>query len=253
MTEDKKPVFKATNMFIQADAAAKKWNELGITEEPITFNVTPETTTESIGEELKARGLSPTARFLQDRLAGDFVKDTITTKIPMRSETFAAMEEMFRKAYGEHTLEQERLLRSVMVFGTMPAAHIRPKPLDCYGSRVQQSRHRKLYSARLRRDRRAKRQGRKPVLRTINARTYFPRAEVRQGPGFGEMQIIASPYVEQGTALVFDTQLMADALRNMGRGFALTAERARDVAQSIRGMRPTGFWTDEVTKINPEA
>lgn len=253
--EDKKPVFKATNMFVQADAAAKKWNELGITEEPITFNVTPETTTESIGEELKARGLSPTAQFLQDRVAGDFVKDTITTKIeiPMRSETFAAMEEMFRKAYGERTLEQERLLHRVLVFGTMPAAHIRPKPLDCYGSRVQQSRHRKLYSARLRRDRRAKRQGRKPVLRTTNLLTRIPRAEVRQGPGFNEMQIIASPYVEQGTALVFDTQLMADALRNVGRGFALTAERARDVAQSIRGMRPTGFWVDEVTKINPEA
>lgn len=230
MTEDEKPVFKATNMFAQADAT--KWTELGISE-GVTFE----------------------PKIEADQPLADFVKKTITTSIevPAQSEAFAAMDALIRKAMGSYTAAQERFLRSVLVVGTAPASHKAPGWLGRYESRAEQARARKLYSARLRRDRRAKRQGRKPILRTVNVRSYFPRAEVRQGPGYNDMQIVASPYVEQGTALVFDTQLMADALKNMGQGLKLTAERARDVGQSIRGMRPTGFWVDEVTKINPDA
>lgn len=231
MSEDEKPVFKATNVFIQADAAAKKWTELGISE-GVTFE----------------------PKIEADQPLADFVKKTITigVEVPAQSEAFAAMDAMVRKAMGSYTAEQERFLRSVLLVGTAPGPHRHPGFRRLMERPVDHTRARKLYSARLRRDRRAKRQGRKPILHTVNVRSYFPRAEVRQGPGYDEMQIVASPIVPPGTAYVFDPQLMADAFQTMGPNIASMADRARDVTQSIRGMRPTGFWVDEITKINPE-
>lgn len=227
MTEDEKPVFKATNMFAQADAT--KWTELGISED-VTFE----------------------PKIEADQPLADFVKKTITTSIevPAQSEAFAAMDALIRKAMGSYTAEQERFLRSVLLVGTAPGPHRHPGFRRLMERPVDHTRARKLYSARLRRDRRAKRQGRKPILHTVNVRSYFPRAEVRQGPGYDEMQIVASPIVPPGTVLVMNHDFIANTLRSWDsepRVFDWDSE-----PRSRLGYTPIATWVDEITKINPE-
>ena len=159
----------------------------------------------------------------------------IETKLTSNVDTLL---EMMRKYVGAVTPEQEQLYRSVMVVGTRKLAHVHPGPLDTYGAwwptkRVDHARARKLYSERLRRDRRRQRKGRVPILRSgPNVRAMFPRVKVeevnRHGDVFG-MRMTTSPHLDAGQVAVFDTQLLDRAVRE--RPVLQYQEPLKDVAR----------------------
>lgn len=128
---------------------------------------------------------------------------TITTKI--ESSSMDSLLEFAKKYIGSITPEQEQFYRSLMVVGTRPVAHRRPGQRRWNEKRVDHARARRLYSERLRRDRRRKRTGRKPILRTMQIRSLFPRARIehleRQGNVLG-IQAIASQHLDSGTVVM---------------------------------------------------
>lgn len=120
--------------------------------------------------------------------------------------------EMMRRYVGAVTPAEEQLYRSVMVVGTRKLAHVHPGPRQRPVSRAEHTRARKLYSERLRRDRRRKRKGRAPILRSgPNVRALFPRVtveDVRQRGDVLGMRMVTSPHLDAGTVAMFDTQLL---------------------------------------------
>ena len=144
---------------------------------------------------------------------------TITTKI--EPSTMDSMLELMKKYAGP-----VQTYRSYMVVGTRPVAHRHPGPWELrfrrgmpeyaatvYGAtkRVDHARARRLYSERLRRDRRRKRTGRAPILRTMEVRSLFPRVRVeyleRQGNAL-DIKMIASPHLDSGQVALIDGSAM---------------------------------------------
>lgn len=189
------------------------------------------------------------------------IQDSYVVDMKLTSNVDTVLE--FAKKYiGAITPEQEQLYRSVMVVGTRKLAHVHPGPWSprfepwmpdhvatFYGAtkRVEHTRARKLYSERLRRDRRRKRKGRAPILRSgPNVRALFPRVQVdrveRRGDTFG-MRVIASPHLDAGQVVVTDTQLIDHVFREPPKIFDY------DDRPRIRGYQPSGYFLNEAHKF----
>lgn len=246
--EPKTPYLKGTNYIIQAAVPlgpsddwvpGMNWQDAGLTSEGIEF---------------KALEADAETDFVANTLT-EGQQITVTTKLEY--DVFDRMNALIRGSLGERLSEQERFLRSVLLVGVAPAPHRHPGALWRSESRVSHTRARKLYSERLRRDRRAIRKGRKPILRTTNIRGYFPRAEMsltgRLPNGHYGMRVIPSPYLEPGKAVVFDPDAMNDAIRNMGAGFRQFGDSMYEAGKSAarlseiftRGHTPTAMIDDE--------
>jgi hypothetical protein len=179
--------------------------------------------------------MTPASDSHEDGLTADFVGDmlrdkTITVTTQLQPSMRDTMLEMMKKI-GPFTDAMEQFYRSVMVFGTRSVAHRHPgSRVGPSGSnvvwsdgstsvmtRVDHARARRLYSERLRRDRRRIRKGRKPILRTgPSFKALFPRAQVstRQVPGgYLGLDVIASPALDTGQVVVMDTGALGQAAR----------------------------------------
>lgn len=154
-----------------------------------------------------------------------FPEVTITTTVEPSS--LDRMLEIIAKYGGRLSDEMERMYQSVMVIGTRAVAHKHPGPWDLRlrrymnqeharsagaTKRVEHARERKLYSERLRRDRRRQRKGRKPILRTgPKFQALFPRVRVdnvRQQDDLVGMRMIASEMLDTGQVMVYNPDLV---------------------------------------------
>lgn len=154
-----------------------------------------------------------------------FPEITITTTV--KPPSMDRMLEMIAGYGGRLSEAMEQMYQSVMVFGTRAVAHKHPGPWDLRlrrymnqeharsagaTKRVEHARERKLYSERLRRDRRQKRKGRKPILRTgPKFQALFPRVHVdsaRQRDDLVGMRMIASEMLDTGQVMVYNPDLV---------------------------------------------
>lgn len=192
------------------------------------------------------------------------IQDSYVVETKLTS-TVDTLLEFMHKYVGAVTPEQAQLYRSVMVVGTRKLAHVHPGPWrqrlhrwmpddekqmfrDIGATkRVEHTRARKLYSERLRRDRRRKRKGRAPILRSgPHVRALFPRVQVdqveRRGDVFG-MRMVTSPHLDAGTVALFDTQLLDRVHREPPKIFDY------DDRPRTHGYRPSGYFLNEARKF----
>jgi len=102
--------------------------------------------------------------------------------------------------------------RQVALLGTGKRRHKHPGKLcPCGGHRAEHARARRLYSERLRRDRRRIRKGRAPILRSSTFEAVIPRAQVnvtKAGPELAGMEIVAHPWVPEDQAWIIDPSIL---------------------------------------------
>jgi len=190
-------------------------------------------------------------------------KMTITT-------TLAGVDfDALNRIFGSITPAMEQLYRSVMVVGTRAIAHQHPGPWELrmhrgmpdyaatvYGAtkRVEHARARKLYSERLRRDRRRRRTGRKPILRSgPSFRAMFPRVEVQGVQQHGDalgIRMITSSHLDAGQVAMFDTRLLDRFIEDKPMPLRLMYDDY-DRTPRRTGYTPTHWIFDEPFKINP--
>lgn len=189
--------------------------------------------------------------------AQDSFLDEIVIETKLASNVYEMLE-----LVRSFTSAQEQLYRSVMIVGTRKVAHAKPAQrgtwfrrgmpefyATVYGAtkRVEHARARKLYSERLRRDRRRQRKGRAPILRSgPDVRTLFPRVKVDEATRRGDivgMRMVASPHLDTGQDVVMDTELLYRQAQESPKIFDF------DDHPPIRGYRPSGFWVDEIRKF----
>jgi hypothetical protein len=113
-----------------------------------------------------------------------------------------------------------RAAHRVALMGTGYRRHAHPGKLcPCGGHRAEHARQRRLYSERLRRDRRRRRKGRAPILRSSAFQALIPRAQVNPreaGPEYGGMEVILSPLVPDDQVFVFDPSVPGLGRRRRG-------------------------------------
>lgn len=141
------------------------------------------------------------------------IHDEIVIDTKVKPSNVDAMIEFMKKYISTAVnMEQERFIHQIMVVGTRGVAHTHPEKRPWSTSPAEHARARKLYSERLRRDRRRRRTGRKPILRTgPKFQAMFPRMQVQDVQQRGEqlgMRMVSSPFVDAGTAVVMDTGIM---------------------------------------------
>jgi hypothetical protein len=189
------------------------------------------------------------------------IQDEIVIETELASNVYEMLE-----LVRSFTSAQEQLYRSVMIVGTRKLAHAKPAQRGTWfrrwmpefyatayaTKRVEHARARKLYSERLRRDRRRQRKGRAPILRSgPDVRTLFPRVKVDEATRRGDivgMRMVASPHLDTGQVAVFDTQLLDRAMQE--RPILQYEEPLKDVARDyIRGYSATLFAFDETRKF----
>lgn len=197
------------------------------------------------------------------------IQDSYVVDLKLTS-TVDTLLEMMRNI-GEVNPFQEQLYRSVMVVGTRKLAHVHPGLWELrfrrgmpeyaatvYGAtrRVEHTRARKLYSERLRRDRRRQRKGRKPILRSgPSVRALFPRVEVknvaRRGDGLG-MRMITSPHLDSDQVAMFDTQLLDCTHREPLKVLDYDRPGLKDVARDYI-QRTLPLYSDpfKIMKVDP--
>lgn len=220
------------------------------------------------------------------RMARSFTEAALSFESPApEGQNHAAWKrEMLEQIYGPLP---ERPVRRVALMGTGYRRHQHPGPLCPYGGhRAEHARARRLYSERLRRDRRRVRKGRTPILRSSAFQALIPRAQVnpwKTGDELLGMEVIASPIVPDDQVYVVDPSVMdafseyqfvepknfmqdperprsrfADQVSMYGYGLSLTgrlhratnyiiqADNAEREAAGIRGYRPSRVWVDDV-------
>jgi len=105
--------------------------------------------------------------------------------------------------------------RSVALMGTGYRRHAIPGKRRSGETRAEHARRRRLYAARLQRDRRRRRAGRAPILRLSAFETLIPYAQVdahRAGPELTGMEVVLSPMVPDDQVFIVDTDRL-DALK----------------------------------------
>jgi len=102
--------------------------------------------------------------------------------------------------------------RQVALLGTGKRRHKHPGKLcPCGGHRAEHARARRLYSERLRRDRRRIRKGRAPILRSSTFEAVIPNAQInvtKAGPELAGMEIVAHPWVPEDQAWIIDPSIL---------------------------------------------
>jgi hypothetical protein len=141
--------------------------------------------------------------------------ETVRTSIataegPM--DKLAALEQI----YGPLTHQR----RQVALIGTGKRRHVHPGPRFSSAkrglamvslSRAEHARRRRLYTERLRRDRRRIRKGRAPILRSSTFERLIPNAQVnvrKAGPEYLGMEVVAHPWVPEDQAWIIDPSLL---------------------------------------------
>jgi hypothetical protein len=141
--------------------------------------------------------------------------ETVRTSIataegPM--DKLAALEQI----YGPLTHQR----RQVALIGTGKRRHVHPGPRFSSAkrglamvslSRAEHARRRRLYTERLRRDRRRIRKGRAPILRSSTFERLIPNAQVnvtKVGPEYCGMEIVAHPGVPDDQVYVVDPSIL---------------------------------------------
>lgn len=121
-------------------------------------------------------------------------------------ETAAASWEAIRELY--EGMEPVRHRVTLMGTGYRRHAVPRERPDE---SRAAYARRRRLYSERLRRDRRRRRAGRAPILRSSAFQMLIPHAQIdvtKAGPELAEMEIVLSASVPPDQVYIVDTDLL---------------------------------------------
>ena len=203
------------------------WTEVGATDEPITLG-----TGTMIGPAriFTAPVESPIFEAV-DRASADrtpIADVTISAPklgslLPGLMEGFAEMAKSFTKTIENVgvTLETIRELyeglappvtRKVALMGTGYRRHAVPRKQRPGESRAAHARRRRLYSERLRRDRRRRRAGRAPILRSSAFQMLIPRAQLdvtKAGPELTEMEIVLSTAVPPDQVYSVDHSALA--------------------------------------------
>jgi hypothetical protein len=99
--------------------------------------------------------------------------------------------------------------RQVALIGTGKRRHraTRGTRTELGLNRAEHARRRRLYSERLRRDRRRIRKGRAPILRSSTFEAVIPNAQInvtKAGPEYWGMEIVAAPWVPEDQAYIID-------------------------------------------------
>lgn len=138
---------------------------------------------------------------------------SITKTMKTATETF----EMLRGLYAQYAPIQLQ----VALIGTGKRRHVHPGPWTTskkrgvvvigQWTRVEHARARRLYSERLRRDRRRIRKGRAPILRSSTFEMVIPNAQVdvrKAGPEYYGMEVVAHPWVPEDQVYVVDPSIL---------------------------------------------
>lgn len=171
-------------------------------------------------------------------------------------QTHAAWKrEMLEQIYGPLTHHRRN---QVALMGTGYRRHAHPGPLNelqpagsggPFLSRAEHARRRRLYSERLRRDRRRRRAGRPPILRSSAFKMLIPRAQIKiteAGPETMGMEIVLSPTVPDDQVFIMDVDLLKSQTFVEPKTFDWSeadrrAAQYRDQAMLYGyGMSPTG-------------
>jgi len=142
-----------------------------------------------------------------DRASSD---RTVTIDITPDTGKFDQMLELMKTAAG--AMEQfTRAARSVALMGTGYRRHASPGKQRSGETRAEHARRRRLYSARLQRDRRRRRAGRAPILRSSAFQALIPRAQVdvrRAGPELAGMEVMLSVMVPDDQVFIVDNSVL---------------------------------------------
>jgi hypothetical protein len=156
-------------------------------------------------------GLSRIVKSLTESLVGfaTAVQGAVKTVESLATGHAEWKREMLEQIYGP--LEHHR--RQVALIGTGYRRHraTRGTRSELGLSRAEHARQRQLYSERLRRDRRRRRAGRAPILRTSQFQALIPHAQVdvtKAGPEYMGMEIVASPFVPEDQVYVVDPSIL---------------------------------------------
>lgn len=163
-------------------------------------------------------------------------------------QTHAAWKhEMLEQIYGP----MKRQRQQVALMGTGYRRHAHPGPLNelqpagsggPFLSQAEHARRRRLYSERLRRDRRRRRAGRPPILRSSAFTMLIPRAQIKiteAGPETMGMEIVTHPWVPDDQVYVVDPSILDGYRFTEPKTFMQDPGRSRfaDQAEIYQSMR----------------
>jgi hypothetical protein len=238
------------------------WTEVGFTQEPMTMNrgmmlgparVYTQPVESPIFEAID-RASEDRTPVLETKVSFDysalaealFAGSQAAKGIAKSVENATWTMETIRKLYA--SVQPPR--RQVALMGTGYRRHVHPGLWESNAEkRVEHTRRRRLYSERLRRDRRRVRKGRAPILRSSAFQMLIPRAQVdvrKVGPEYGGMEVVLSPMVPDDQVFVMDVDLMKSQSFVESKTFDFgeterRIERYRNQATMYGyGMSPTG-------------
>lgn len=161
-------------------------------------------------------------------------------------QTHAAWKhEMLEQIYGPIASQR----RQVALLGTGKRRHAVPRWRGEDETWASYARRRRLYSERLRRDRRRIRKGRAPILRSSTFEMVIPKAQIKvtkAGPEYYGMEVVAHPWVPEDQVWLIDPALLDGYRFTEPKTFDWSdaerrAARYRDQAAMYGyGMSPTG-------------
>lgn len=206
MSDEQKPTIGPGKVYTRpVDAPINgEWKEVGRTEESI-YEFSRRTTEEFV-EKMKP-------------IVDAFTSASVSMETPHAEWKRAMLEKIYGTPLTHHH-------RQVMLMGTGYRRHKHPGPWDLrlrrgmnepYArangatKRVEHARERKLYSERLRRDRRRKRAGRAPILRSSAFQALIPRAQLdpmKPGSEYYGMEVVVSPLVPEDQAYIIDPSVL---------------------------------------------
>lgn len=248
-----------------ADPATDTWKPLGIVTDGWTmYPDTPES--------------AEAPEWLQSAIDRASADQTITLTTKVDTSGFDRMLDVMRTAVGAME-EFSQAARRVALMGTGYRRHASPGKRRSGETRAAHARRRRLYTERLQRDRRRRRAGRAPILRSSAFQALIPRAQLdprKAGPEAAGMEIVLSLAVPDDQVYIVDNSLLdqfvqpfeleppklyergeswADMQRYwrstelFGRGYGRSHRATNFLIQADaprRGHRPSRVWVDDV-------